>query len=371
MHTHTHPGIDHRPIKKISRIELLTSLKLFLTIALYFFVMTIKAQSSLSASAKPQSNENKNALIGFEGKTNETDPTKRATAESRRQNKVVAITGVRFAYPLVQKWIDEYNQVNPEVQIIIESRGTSDPAKYDILIEAFEPDAVTKRNRDYIYIGRYAILPVANSHSAFSKVYSNKGLHAELIKQLFFHDIFSDKKESIKVPYTVYTRLQKAGAPITFSTYYGYQQKDIQGKSIAGADEHLLKAVLRDSTGLSYAPLNLLYDLKTGLPIQGITILPVDLNGNGKVSDDERFYENLPTVIQHFEDRSTKEINNVPIEYLNLSVDKNGSSPEAILFLQWIIQNGGKDLHAFGFLKPEQERLEKEKQTEFVPKGKL
>lgn len=346
-------------------------MKVFLTVASIFLALTIEAQSSLTASAKTQTIENKNLLSGVELKVNETDPGKRATAESRRQNKIVAITGVRFAYPLVQKWIDDYNQINPEVQIIIESRGTSDPASYDILIEAFEPDAVTKKGRDYVYIGRYAILLVANSHSTFSKVYSVKGLHADLIKQLFFHDIFSDKKEPIKTPYTVYTRLQKAGAPITFSKYYRYQQKDIQGKSIAGADEHLLKAVLRDSTGLTYAPLNLVYDLKTGLPLQGITILPVDFNGNGKVSDDERFYDNLPAVIQHLEEKSMKEINNVPIEYLNLSVDKNGSSPEAISFLQWVIQNGQNDLHTFGFLKPEQKRLEKEKQAEFVLKGKI
>src|SRR5690349_303278 len=68
------------------------------------------------------------------------------TPADRQQNKIVAITGVRFAYPLVQKWIDDYAKINPEVQVIIESRGTTDPAKYDILIEAYEPDAETKRN---------------------------------------------------------------------------------------------------------------------------------------------------------------------------------------------------------------------------------
>jgi phosphate transport system substrate-binding protein len=277
------------------------------------------------------------------------------TPIARKENKIVAITGVRFAYPLVQKWIDDYNKINPEVQIIIESRGSSDPAKYDILIEAYEPDEELKKTRNYSYIGRYVILPVANSHAAFSKVYGSKGLSRDLIKQLFFHDIFADKKEqtTIKEPYTVYTRLQKAGAPITFSKHFGYQQKDIRGKSIAGADEHLLKALLRDSVGLSYLPMNLLFDQQTGKPIQGITILPVDLNGNGKISDDEKFYSDLPAVIQHLEEKNQKDINNVPIEYLNFSVDKNGSSPEAIAFLQWVIQNGEHDLHAFGFLKPE------------------
>jgi phosphate transport system substrate-binding protein len=160
----------------------------------------------------------------------------------------------------------------------------------------------------------------------------------------------------LKIPYTVYTRLQKAGSPITFSNYFGYQQKDIKGKSIAGSDEHLLKAVIRDTTGVTYAPVSLLFDPQTGKPIQGLTILPVDLNGNGKVSDDEKFYEDLNKVIQHLEEKNQKEINNVPIEYLNLSVEKNNPNSEAVLFIQWIVKNGEGDLHTFGFLKPESEK---------------
>jgi phosphate transport system substrate-binding protein len=341
--------------------------------SLVFFVALLgignvtNAQNSLTATAKSEIDERKNPLNGVA-----LDPTKKATAAARRENKVVAITGVRFAYPLVQKWIDDYNKTNPDVQIIIESRGTSDPAQYDILIEAYEPDAEIKKKRDYVYIGRYAIIPVANSLSAFSKVYAKKGLNEDLIKQLFFHDIFSDKnkQEEIKSPFTVYTRLQKAGAPITFTKYFGYEQKDIRGKAIAGSDEHLLKAVLRDSTGVSYFPLNLIYDHATGKPNSGLTVLPVDLNGNGKVSDDEKFYDDLSTVIPRLEEKSQKDTHNIPVEYLNLSVDKNGSSPEAVAFLQWVIKNGQNDLHTFGFLKPEQARLEKEKQDEFISKGK-
>lgn len=278
----------------------------------------------------------------------------------QKQPKVVVITGTRFTYPLVQKWIDDYNKGNPEVQLIIESRGTNDPSRYDILIEAYEPDEEAKKVRDYLYIARYAILPVANSQSAFAKVYSAKGLNKDLIKQLFFHDITSDKKE-IKTPFTVYTRLQKAGAPITFTKYFGYEQKDILGKVIAGSDEHLLKALLRDSIGLSYLPVNLIYDQTTGKPHAGITVLPIDLDGNGKVGDNEKFYDNLSTVVQRLEEKNAKEIFNLPIEYLNLSVSTD-PNPEAIAFLQWVIQNGQNDLHTLGFLKPEQSRLGKQGQ---------
>jgi phosphate transport system substrate-binding protein len=277
-----------------------------------------------------------------------------ATTSTLKQEKIVMITGVRFAYPLIQKWIDDYNKSNPDVQLIIESRGTGDPSRYDILVEAYVPEADKKLSRDFFYVGRYAVLPVANSRSTFSKVYASKGLHRDLIKQLFFRDIFASKSDQsvIKEPYTVYTRLQKAGAPLTFAQYFGYQQKDIYGKAIAGADEHMLKAVLRDSIGLSYLPLNLLFDVKTGNPLEGITILPVDLNGNGKVSAEEKFYQELPVALEYLETKNQKEINNVPIEHLNLSIEKNSTNADAIAFLKWIIEHGEQDLHAFGYLKP-------------------
>src|SRR5690348_4958799 len=79
------------------------------------------------------------------------------SVDGKKQPEIVVITGTRFAYPLVQKWIDDYNKVKPEVQIIIESRGTNDPSKYDILIEAYEPTAELKGQRDYLYFARYAI----------------------------------------------------------------------------------------------------------------------------------------------------------------------------------------------------------------------
>lgn len=338
------------------------AMKSFLAAVLFFFI-PLAGEAQTDVAPKTETEDGKNFL---NGKVNGTDSAGNSSPESRKRDKIVAITGVRFAYPLIQKWIDDYTSVNPEVQIIIESRGTGDPARYDILVEAYEPEADKRTGKEFFYFCRYAILPVTNSRSAFSKVYGIKGLDQSLIKQLFFHDIFADKKEQaeIKVPYTVYTRLQKAGAPITFSKYFGYQQKDIRGKAIAGADEHLLKAVLRDSIGLSYLPLNLLFDPETGTQVEGITILPVDLNGNGKVNDDERFYSSLPAIIQRLEEKSQKEINNVPMEYLNFSIDKNNSNPEAVAFLQWVIQHGEKDLHAFGFLKPEPSRSKSEKQNE-------
>jgi ABC-type phosphate transport system substrate-binding protein len=281
-------------------------------------------------------------------------------AQEASSNKVI-VTGVRFAYPLVEKWIQNYKAVNPSASISIETRTTTDPTKYDLLIEAYEPERSVKETRDYLYIGRYALLPVANASSAFAKTYHDKGLTNALIKQLYFHDILADKdkRQEIKAPYTIYTRLQKAGAPVTFARYFGYEQQNISGKAIAGADEHLIKALLKDSTGVSYGTLGLLYNPKTRKPLDGLSVLPVDLDDNGRISNDEKIFDDLETVITRLEDDKVK---NVPIEYLHISLSKISTNPDALKFLLWIIDNAQEDLHSFGYLKPEIKRFEAEKE---------
>ena len=273
--------------------------------------------------------------------------------EGRAQGTgVVRMTGVRFAYPLVEHWIDEYSKLNPDVQIVIEWRGTQDPLQCDILVEAYEYSEEIKKERDYTYIGRYAILPVANSSSDFAKTYVTKGLTTQTIKQIFFHDIFADKdkEQKITAPFTTYTRLQKAGSPIVFAHYFKYEQKDITGKGIAGSDEHLLKAVLRDSTAVSFLPTPVIYAKSNGTGVHGLTVIPVDLNGNDRIGDDEKFYDSWSKVTERLTGANGKDIRNVPIEYIHFSVDKKSARPEALAFIRWVVDNGLDDVADFGFL---------------------
>jgi phosphate transport system substrate-binding protein len=281
-------------------------------------------------------------------------------AQENTNNKVI-ITGVRFSYPLVEKWIKDYKEANPDADVVIEARTTKDPSKYDLLIEAYEQDETVKAGREYLYVARYALLPVANSQSDFAKEFADKGLSKDLFKQIYFNDIYIDKKdqEKIEANYTVYTRLQKAGAPITFSSYFGYQQKDIKGKAISGGDEHLVKALLRDSSAISYGVPALLYNLETRKQLDGLTVIPVDSDNNGRLSNDEKFYDNLDVVIQKLEETDRK---NIPTEYIHLSIAKHNKNPEALKFLRWVLYNGQENLNAFGFLKPEPKRFEKEKE---------
>jgi ABC-type phosphate transport system substrate-binding protein len=155
--------------------------------------------------------------------------------------KIVIVTGARFSYKLVQKWIDDYYSVNPNVQIVIESRGSTNPLKFDVLAEVYEQDEEVRKSREYINVGRYAILPVATTNSAFARIYSDKGLNKEQIQQIFFHDIFADaeKQEKLKAPYTHLT---------LYTLACKKQVRQSSSRNISGTSKKILMA--RPSRGL-------------------------------------------------------------------------------------------------------------------------
>jgi len=283
-----------------------------------------------------------------------------AVAQEQAKKKVV-ITGVRFTYPLLEKWIAEFRETNPDTEVIIESRTTVDPSKYDLLIEAYEPEKSVKETRDYLYLARYALLPIGNSSSAFVKAFSDKGLTSDLIRQIYFHDILADRSQDkrLALSHTVYTRLQKAGAPITFAKFYGYDQQNIKGKAIAGSDEHLLKALQKDSTAISYSTPAILFDPQSRNLAAGISIIPLDLDGNKKVTENEKIFSTLDTTIKGLEE---EDIKNIPVGDLHISINKINENPDALKFLLWILYHGQDDLHHFGYLKPDQKRFDEEKE---------
>src|ERR1035437_1227738 len=86
-------------------------------------------------------------------------------AETASVKEPIVISGTRFTYPLIEKWIAEYSKVNPTAKFKIAQKLTTGQTA-DLNIIAHQPaKEELKANQEIVYAGRYALLPVTNNNN--------------------------------------------------------------------------------------------------------------------------------------------------------------------------------------------------------------
>lgn len=266
-----------------------------------------------------------------------------AAGQGTAVSKAIRITGTRFTYPIVQKWIDEYVKLHPGTQIVLNSKVPSDSADIIIASYALKPVNI-KQGYTAIALTRYAQLPVVSSRRSDVATLQSKGFNEAAFRQIYFND--SSGNNCLNYHFAVYKREKPACASRAFANHFGNEQKDIKGIGVNGDDRDLLDAVKKDSNGISYNNLGFIYDIKTRKVTDGIAIVPIDLNDNGKIDDDEKIYGSLDEVLNFIEKTKHPKI---PIENVNVIIRKDAGKEVAQL-LQWILTKGQQYNHEYGFL---------------------
>jgi len=273
--------------------------------------------------------------------------------QSNAQNKdqVISITGTQFTYPLIKRWISEYAKINPELKFkLINDQENSDKADLKIIAHTPEKGEIAD-NKTLTRVGRFAILPITNEkNQSFAKEFK-RGVKQDGLKAIFMKDggeLNSEEKKATKEPeYTVYTKTPQSCAAKVISSYLGYPSDDLNGIYVTGDDSYLITSLLEDSTGVSYNNLGLIYDLNKRIPINGIKILPIDLNNNGRIDKEEQIYGNLDQVITYLEGSKSASI---PTDNLSFITDEKQTNPEIVVFLNWVKASGQEFNHQYGFL---------------------
>ena len=61
-------------------------------------------------------------------------------------------------------------------------------------------------------------------------------------------------------------------------------------------DPGIANAVKNDVNGIGFNNTQYIFDMGTGNKVSGLEILPLDVNGNGKIDSTENFYDNINAV---------------------------------------------------------------------------
>lgn len=260
---------------------------------------------------------------------------------AQNSENTLYIKGANFTHPILNAWIAEYNKTNPSVIIKVADRNT-DSEVIDISVITNE-NQIKNPAQQSLQVARYAILPVANKQNPLFAEINNKGLDKNKIKQLFFEkDIDDEGKYPFKNQVTIYSGSLEASNSEVISIFFGKTEDQLKGKKIAGDDIFLINALKKDESGVAFNYLSYIYDTKTRELKENIAILPIDL----KKDQWQAVNSGIDATLALLESDKT---NLIPIEALSLSFDSK-LPKEAQNFIEWVVNDGQKLNHDYGFL---------------------
>lgn len=269
----------------------------------------------------------------------------------------IRISGAWALYPMVVSWGEEFNKVHPEVRIDV-SAGGAGKGVADALAELVDIGMVSRELRTeeiqqgafYVPVAKDAVFPTINSNNPVLQRLAGKGIRKSTLIDLWVHGKIltwgemggDNSTEKINI----YTRSDSCGAAETWANYLdGNHQEDLQGVGVYG-DPGLADAVKQDPFGIGYNNLNYAYDANSGLPVQGLQIIPVDINENGRVDPEEE----LKTKKNAINAVSLGIYPSPPARVLYLITKESFKGP-AKEFIKWILTSGQQNIEEVGYIK--------------------
>jgi phosphate transport system substrate-binding protein len=276
--------------------------------------------------------------------------------ESYSQDKLsgqISISGAFALYPMTVKWSEEFRKIHPDVRIDI-SAGGAGKGIADALGGMVEIGMVSRE----IYPEELnkGAFPIAVTKDAVVAVISDAGNNIWISgKYSTWMQAFGVKSSS---PIHIYTRSDACGAAEMWAKYFGKKQEDLLGVGVFG-DPGLAQAVKRDPLGIGFNNIGYAYDAKTKQQVKGLRVVPLDLNNNGKIDDDENFYNSMNDLIAAI---ASGKYPSPPARELYFVCKGNPKNNKALNeFIKWVLSSGQEFVHEAGYIALPKDKLLTEK----------
>jgi phosphate transport system substrate-binding protein len=311
------------------------------------------------------------ALIGSSGCGQKTSDQDKGPAGPAGPPKgpflegTIRVSGAWALYPMMVRWGEEFARVHPKVRVDISAggagKGVADAlanlVDIGMVSREVNPEEV-KKGGFFIPVVKDAVFPVINQgNPVFEKGLASKGARKKTFIDLWINGrnltwgeiVGNDSKDRVQV----YTRSDSCGAAETWAQYLGGKnQEDLKGVGVYG-DPGLAEAVRKDLFGTGYNNLNYAYDARTGLPLPGLQIIPIDVNENGKVDPEE----DLKTKSHAIQAVVSGRYPAPPARDLYLMTKDRFKGP-AREFIRWILTDGQKYVDEMGYIKLKETQID-------------
>lgn len=288
-----------------------------------------------------------------------------ACVSQEQKDKTISLSGAFALYPMVIKWSEEYKKEHEEVRFNISAggagKGMTDALSGTVDLGMFSREiAEEEKAKGVWWIGLCidAVLPTMSADNPNLELIKKRGLTKDEFKAIFIHgsithweQILTEGKPS---KLEVYTRSDACGAAETWGKYMGGSQEDLKGIGIH-ADPGLAEAVAKDPSAIGYNNTAYIYDIKSGKKNAGIEVVPIDINGNGKIDPEEDFYDSFEDILNAI---ASGIYPSPPARELYF-VSKGKPEKQAVLdFLNWVLTDGQAFVKEAGYVPISDDKIE-------------
>jgi phosphate transport system substrate-binding protein len=259
----------------------------------------------------------------------------------------IAVSGANALYPMMVEWAAEFQKINPGVKIDV-SAGGAGKGMTDALAGLVDIGMVsravtsneTAQGAFYVAVSKDAVVVTVNKNNPVLQGIQTKGFNRTTFMGIYIYGNITtwgqaEGNLSVTSKIDVYTRSDSCGAADVFAKYMGSTQAGLKGTAVNG-DPGLAEAVKDDTFGIGYNNIAYAYDANTTKPVDGLVIVPIDINGNGIIDANESFYSTRADIVNAI---SSGAYPSPPTRYENL-VTKGNFTGVTKEFVRWILTDG-------------------------------
>jgi len=269
-------------------------------------------------------------------------------------------------YPLILKWTDEFHRLQPDVEFDVSAVG-ADKSVSDNLAGFVDLGGISRgvhKGEEEaglwgVAVARDTVVAIVSQDNPFFGELLSRGCTRDELARIWiggdirtWGDVLVDK--SVLSPLRSYTRADPCGAGEIWSLFLGGRQEDLRGIGVHG-ESWMARAVKEDPLGIGYTNLNFAYDARTLGPIAGIRILPLDLDGNGRIGPEEDFYATRDRLLEAIASRKYPSPPSRDLYLISKGIPKKRSIRE---FMSWTLTEGQVYVSETGYIPLSDDELE-------------
>lgn len=249
------------------------------------------------------------------------------------------VTGTRFLLPLFDRFNDALRTDGQPAPFQVTSRNPNASLTATATPQV-PPEPKTGYKQEVL--AKIVYLPVVNSRHPELKTLLSKGITIEEMKQVFFEK--KQRTADFTPRFNVLSR--NACAAVSFSHFMKEDIKFlVNDYSKIENDSLLIDLIKTDTLSISFLDPSNIYDPNTGKVTEGITVIPIDSNLDGRIDDNERFYDTKGELIEHIKTGAIGLPSGLLVVSFPESIDDRFHD-----YVQWIKTNGDAIIEDYGFL---------------------